>query len=1120
MSEGAHTLYLRARDQFGNASTMYQVPFVLKSDASLTVNLAAGSDTAPVGDLKTSLSIVTLEGQADPSALIELVGTSQTTTADAQGAYSLTDLNLTPGNNLFTVKTTDVAGNTRTVPITIIYEPVTGSVCFDDLLTGWIVEEFGGTTAGKGRVTASNGSATIREGDSFLVTLSHDFVVPLQDSATLTVEYSLPQFDATATAQLRDAFEIAFVDSRGQSLVLPIAQERDAFLNLTEGLNPAIAPGVTTATGEVTVNLAGLVPGSTGRLVLRLVNNDGDTQSNVTISCVKVNTVIGLSPTSATIQEEVRQTNAQTIDFTKLVNVSTSIVPEYGRTSFQQQGLQLYSSLSLRHAGSTPLRGPMLVVLDRVSDASIIPQDADGYLPDGRAYFNISSTLTDNRLNPGATTGPRTIHFHNPLRKPFSYSVQVYSLANEVPVFETQPSTLVPPGRTWSYAAQARDANGDTVSYRLLSFPGGMTVDSVTGNVTWPIPANFTGNVSVILQASDEWGGASEQAFTLSVGTVPNRPPVITSVPVVDAYVDEPYSYPVKAFDADFDVLNFTLVQGVGNASIDSATGLLSFMPTPETLGDHTIIVRVSDGQGGTVDQAYTLNIRNNRTNHAPLFVTDPVLRIVAGQLYQYDANAIDADNDTITYRLTSNIVGMSVDSSTGLFQWNTDSYSPGNYPVTIEADDGRGGVTGQHFTLAIVAGPAAIIRGNVFNDIGGDGPNSSGTVTHQLSVNSHDAIFLAGRSDVNIPPIGTNDPNFPLLRTGGSGANFSVENKPQQVSVNPGQVLTFKASGIVNGVDALNFNVEPDGDRGGFSTTINSTPAIGGISGYRGYIGALVGVFLGDENPAGGTAPATLNFDDNAGGNSKFKTLAPALGQVFYIGDGYTNKQTSLGLPSSGVPQRFTAPTGATRLFIGLPDGGPRFASSKTPGNYDDNIGSFDVTVNIHPASTIFYDDTEFDNANWTSAVTLYEDGNPSLDGGDIGFFQNTGGGNPDAMREGFHYLRVGDVLVSGNLNLNAVYNPSTQGAIQSLNVSIDFKQISVFFQGPDSTGAILYLEQDGVRYYGVKAYLGFGAGQGGVDVWLNKTGTLTANDFDTNPLAAVDPPSATGIKPNFTST
>jgi len=87
--------------------------------------------------------------------------------------------------------------------------------------------------------------------------------------------------------------------------------------------------------------------------------------------------------------------------------------------------------------------------------------------------------------------------------------------------------------------------------------------------------------------------------------------------------------------------------------------------------------------------------------------------------------------------------------------------------------------------------------------------------------------------------------------------------------------------------------------------------------------------------------APATLDFSPGGLGID-FLTLTPAIGQVFYIGD---------GVAGGSIFQQFIAPAGATRLALGIPDG---FGFVGAPGAYDDNDGSYRVRIGINEVPAI----------------------------------------------------------------------------------------------------------------------------------------------------------------------
>src|SRR5262249_20905046 len=79
--------------------------------------------------------------------------------------------------------------------------------------------------------------------------------------------------------------------AQGRPLVPTLAGNRDAFFNLTEGQPAALGSGTTVSGQTVTVDLSGVPAGTTGTLIFRLVNNDGDAggtgpDTTVSIACV------------------------------------------------------------------------------------------------------------------------------------------------------------------------------------------------------------------------------------------------------------------------------------------------------------------------------------------------------------------------------------------------------------------------------------------------------------------------------------------------------------------------------------------------------------------------------------------------------------------------------------------------------------------------------------------------------------------------------------------------------------------------------------------------------------------------------------------------------------------
>ena len=213
-----------------------------------------------------------------------------------------------------------------------------------------------------------------------------------------------------------------------------------------------------------------------------------------------------------------------------------------------------------------------------------------------------------------------------------------------------------------------------------------------------------------------------------------------------------------------------------------------------------------------------------------------------------------------------------------------------------------------------------------------------------ETTIDGSDAIWLAGRTDLTIPPASDPWPGG-LLRHPGPTPEEIQETRPPGFAISAGGVLRVldPATGGIsffNGFGGTTYG--PEGNGAPNSSNIGS---FGGISGYIGTQGALVGVFLDNTIPSG-SPPVTLDFS-LSGYGTEFTTLSPGLGQIFYIGNGET---------SAHVMQEFIAPAGTTRFFLGITDA---FSFNGPPGAFDDNDGSYRIRVGInedpnHPITSV----------------------------------------------------------------------------------------------------------------------------------------------------------------------
>ncbi|MCC3595807.1 MULTISPECIES: putative Ig domain-containing protein [unclassified Microcoleus] len=412
--------------------------------------------------------------------------------------------------------------------------------------------------------------------------------------ATLNIGIVGLSFDTSDAnpKSINDALEISLVDANGKPLTGTIGSGKNALFNITEGNAPQLAPGVTFSGSTISIDLSRIPPG-TATVAVRLVNNDSDTATKVGIATIAV--VPGAAPPPIPTTPSAIVPNTSPIDFAALKDVSGSVETQYGQTSFNSTTNVLHADLALKNTGSSPLRDRLLVGVTNISDPRVKLLDAAGIAPDGTVYYDFTPLVGDGLLAAGETTLPGTLKFHNPSGVRFSYDLVFLSELNQPPKFSGTPDVEAVIGKAYVYSATAVDPEGDAITYSLLEKPQGMEIDTRTGTVTWNPAAGTLGNHKVTVRADDGNGGITDLTYTLSaVSQPPNRPPIFTSTPVVDAAVNTPYRYNSDAADPDSDTLTYNLVLGPDGMTVNPETGLVQWTPPAARVFGDTVLGRIS----------------------------------------------------------------------------------------------------------------------------------------------------------------------------------------------------------------------------------------------------------------------------------------------------------------------------------------------------------------------------------------------------------------------------------------------------------------------------------------------------------------------------------------------
>jgi len=463
----------------------------------------------------------------------------------------------------------------------------------------------------------------LNEGNNFQTTETKTITIPDAPSR-LSFTYDL-DFDLASIGSIKDSFEVALVDASGNSLVHTIATGKDSFFNQTEGAVSGLGVSTTESQQTVTLDLAGIKAGTEASLIFRLINNDGDSNTSVKIGEINLETIADAANYNAIADGQIK--SDRELDFTKLEDVSNSLQPVYGTTSFNNEEQILNVDVSIANQGTYQVRDSLIVVVENLSNPNVTIQAYDGLTPDGLPYFDLSRLMNEGDiLNPAEATGSRTISFFNPQGVQFTYDLVLLGELNQAPYFMGEPDTEALIGKTYSYQPMVTDNDGDDLSYSLEIAPLGMTVDATTGEVTWTPEAGNIGSHWITVAVTDG-KQTSTQSYTLEVlNSIPNRPPIFNSIPVVDANVNTNYDYQVKAVDADGEELSYALAQAPLGMTIDETTGLIEWIPTAQQLGRQAVTLEVIDTAGGKVQQDFEILVQAEAGNNAPVITSEPLV--------------------------------------------------------------------------------------------------------------------------------------------------------------------------------------------------------------------------------------------------------------------------------------------------------------------------------------------------------------------------------------------------------------------------------------------------------------------------------------------------------------
>ncbi len=262
------------------------------------------------------------------------------------------------------------------------------------------------------------------------------------------------------------------------------------------------------------------------------------------------------------------------------------------------------------------------------------------------------------------------------------------------------------------------DADGDSLTISAASSDGAIAaVSAASDGSTLTLSGVAEGTAAITVTAQDSDGNRVSDAFGVSVvaqqqqQVTPNQAPTVAAAIADATIVNESGSLQVSLSgvfnDADNDILTITAASSdETKATVSVATDYSALTINAQARGTATITVTAADGNGGSVDDAFTVRVKA-----APGVASDiaDVSGLEAGSTRDVSLSGVftDADGDALTVSASSDdeavaTVSVAADHSA----LTVAGVAEGTATITVIAQDSDGNRVMDDFNVSVVAPP------------------------------------------------------------------------------------------------------------------------------------------------------------------------------------------------------------------------------------------------------------------------------------------------------------------------------------------------------------------------------------------------------------------------------
>ena len=262
------------------------------------------------------------------------------------------------------------------------------------------------------------------------------------------------------------------------------------------------------------------------------------------------------------------------------------------------------------------------------------------------------------------------------------------TIANSAPVANDQTVTLNE-DETASITLTASDADGDPLTYQIVSNPSQGTLTGVAPDIIYTPAEHYTGSDTFTFKVNDGSLDSNTATITLSVQPVNEAPTAVDDAATTDE--DTPIAaIAVLNNDTDPDGDTLTIddfTQPTHGTAGSNGDGTLTYIPDANYNGTDSFTYTISDGNGGTDTAA--VNITVNPANDAPV-ANDQAVSLSEDETIYITLTATDIDGDALTYQIVTGPSHGTLNGQAPVLNYTPSQNYNGNDTFTFKVNDGN----------------------------------------------------------------------------------------------------------------------------------------------------------------------------------------------------------------------------------------------------------------------------------------------------------------------------------------------------------------------------------------------------------------------------------------------